>query len=124
MKKKILITIIAAVAALAVPICFCIWFLSGTGSGYYYTRIDNTDVKQVDSRDGVIDFQGGMPYSYTLPSYSENGGEKEITFGASRELTEGAFIRLTVKPIRGVTAWEEVQYEELPAAVQNCYPVS
>ena len=44
-----------------------------------------------------------------------------ITFGASKELKEGAFIRLTVMPIRGVIEWKEVQYDELPAAVQGNY---
>ncbi|MCI8811486.1 MAG: YxeA family protein, partial [Oscillibacter sp.] len=51
----------------------------------------------------------------------ENGSEKEITFGTSRELREGAFIRLTVMPVRGVLDWSEVQYDELPEAVQNHY---
>jgi len=36
-------------------------------------------------------------------------------------LKEGAFVRLTVMPVRGVLEWKEVQYEELPAAVQNHY---
>ncbi len=63
-----------------------------------------------------------MAFYYTLLSYDENGREKDITFGTSRELKEGAFIRLTVMPIRGVTEWSEVQYEELPEAVQSRYP--
>lgn len=77
--------------------------------------------KQVDSRGGVIDLQGGLPYSYTLPAYDENGSKKDITFGASRELKEGAFLCLTVAPVRGVVEWSEVQYDELPAAVQVHY---
>jgi len=36
-------------------------------------------------------------------------------------LKEDAFIRLTVMPIRGVLEWIEVQYDELPTAVQNEY---
>ncbi len=52
-----------------------------------------------------------MSYSYTLPAYNENGDKKDITFGTSRELKEGAFIRLTVMPIRGVLEWSEVQYD-------------
>ncbi|MCI8383267.1 MAG: YxeA family protein, partial [Lachnospiraceae bacterium] len=58
--------------------------------------------------------------------YDENGKGKDITFGTSKELKEGAFIRLTVMPIRGVLEWKEVQYDELPAAVQSNYtaPIS
>ncbi len=69
----------------------------------------------------MIDFDGNMDYSYTLFSYDENGNGKDITFGTSRKLKEGAFIRLTVMPIRGVLEWSEVQYDELPIAVQEQY---
>ena len=65
-----------------------------------------------------------MDYSYTLFSYNENGKGKDITFGTSKELKEGAFIRLTVMPIRGVLEWKEVQYDELPAAVKSNYAAS
>ena len=36
-------------------------------------------------------------------------------------LKDGAFIRIEVAPIRGVISWEEMQYEQLPAAVQGKY---
>ena len=75
----------------------------------------------MDAKGGVISFKGNLPYSYTLLSYDEKGNEKEITFGTSRELKEGAFIRLTVMPVRGVLDWSEVQYDELPSAVQAHY---
>ena len=121
MKKKLKI-IIGVVAVLLIGLVgFCAWFLSGSGSAEYYAQIDNTKVEQVDSNGGVINFKGNLPYSYTLLSYDENGSEKEITFGASKKLREGAFIRLTVMPVRGVLDWSEVQYGELPAAVQNHY---
>lgn len=102
-------------------ICFCIWFLSGACSTYYYSQIDNSKIEQVESKGGVINFNGSMDYSYTLFSYNEDGKGKDITFGTSKELKEGAFIRLTVMPIRGVLEWKEVQYDELPAAVQDNY---
>ncbi len=118
MKKKILLGI--GSAALVV-ICFGIFLLSGAGSTYYYSQIDNSKIEQGNTNGGVIDFDGNMDYSYTLFSYDENGDGKDITFGTSRELKEGAFIRLTVMPIRGVLAWSEVQYDELPIAVQEQY---
>ena len=121
MKKQIKIAIGAAAVLLIVLIGFCAWFLSGSGSTEYYAQIDNTKVEQVDTKGGVISFKGNLPYSYALTAYDEKGGEKEITFGTSRELKEGAFIRLTVMPVRGVLDWSEVQYDELPAAVQAHY---
>ena len=121
MKKKLKIIIGVVAVFLIGLVGFCAWFLSGSGSTEYYAQIDNTKVEQADSDGGVISFKGNLPYSYTLLSYDENGSEKEITFGTSRELREGAFIRLTVMPVRGVLDWSEVQYDELPAAVQNHY---
>ena len=47
--------------------------------------------------------------------------EKEITFGTSKELQDGVFISQEVVPVRGVTSWDEVQYEELPEAVRSKY---
>ena len=124
MKRKMMVGIAAAVIIMAGFICFCIWFLSGAGSSYYYGQIDNSKVEQAKSKGGVVSFSGNMDYSYTLFCYNEDGRGKNITFGTSRELKEGAFIRLTVMPVRGVLEWNEVQYEELPAAVRGKYTSS
>jgi len=121
MKKQVKIAIGAAAVLLIGLVGFCAWFLSGSGSTEYYSQIDNSKVEQVDAKGGVISLKGNLPYSYTLLSYDEDGSEKEITFGTSRELRDGAFIRLTFMPIRGVLDWSEVQYDELPAAVQAHY---
>lgn len=124
MKRRLFVGMGVVIAVILGLICFCIWFLSGAGTTDYYTQIDNSKIEQVDSRDGVVDLHGGMPYSYTLRSYDENGKEKDVTFGTERELKESAFVRLTVMPVRGVLEWSEVKYEELPAAVQKKYTVS
>ena len=124
MKRKLTIGIAAVVILIVGVIGFCMWFLSGTGSTYYYSQIDNSKIEQTESKGGVINFSGSMDYSYTLFSYDKNGKGKNITFGTSKELKEGAFIRLTVMPIRGVLEWKEVQYDELPAAVQSNYTAS
>ena len=122
MGKKVFIPIgLAAVLVLGI-VLGCNWFFSEASSAHYYTQIDNSRFRQV-SQQGMIDLSGngGMDYSYTLTSYDENGGEKEITFGVSRELRGSAFLCLTVSPVRGVLNWSEVQYDELPPAVQAHY---
>ena len=124
MKKKMIVGFSVVAVIIAGFICFCIWFLSGAGSTYYYSQIDNSKMDQGESKGGVINFSGSMDYSYTLFSYNENGKGKDITFGTSKELKDGAFIRLTVMPFRGVLEWKEVQYDELPAAVQSNYAAS
>ena len=121
MKKQVKIALGAAAVVLIGLFVFCVWFLSGSGSTEYYTQIDNTKVEQVETNGGVISLKGNLPWSYTLTAHDETGGEKEITFGTSRELRDGAFIRLTVMPAGGVLDWSEVQYDELPAAVQTHY---
>lgn len=120
MKKGILIGIGTALAVAAVVIGLGAGVLSGNGS-LYYTQIDNSKITEGEPRNGVIDMQGGMSYSYTLTAYDEKGVEKEITFGASRELREDAFLQLTVSPVRGVVEWSELTYEELPMKVQGKY---
>ena len=122
MRKMVVgITVIAVIAAGF--ICLCMWLISGAGSTYYYAQIDNRKIERTSSRGGVIDLHGGMDYSYTLPACDEDGAKKDITFGTSRELKEGAFIRLTVMPVRGVLEWSEVPYDELPSAVQSNFAV-
>lgn len=111
---------IAIIAVLLVAAAVCAVFFSNAGTTYRYTQIDNSKKEKIESRGGVIDLKGGMDYQYTLPSYNEDGKEKDITFGTSRELREGAFVRLTVA-LRGVIKWEEVQYDEMPLSVQDKY---
>lgn len=119
MIKKIIVGITVVAVIVAGFICFGMWFLSGAGSTYYYAQIDNSKIERTSSRGGVIDLHGGMDYSYTLHACDEDGAKRDITFGTSRELKEGAFIRLTVMPVRGVLEWSEVTYDELPAVVQR-----
>ena len=88
MKKKMIVGFSVVAVIIAGFICFCVWFLSGAGSTYYYSQIDNSKMEQVESKGGVINFSGSMDYSYTLFSYNENGKGKDITFGTSRELKE------------------------------------
>lgn len=119
MKRKKIFAVFAAAAVICLAVVLTLHFTQ-IGSTYYYTQIDNTKIQQVSSRGGVIDFNR-MDYAYTLAAYSEKGKEKEIKFGTSRELKDGAFLRLKVLPARGVTDWNEVKFEELPEKVKEMY---
>lgn len=94
---------------------------SCSGANTYFTCVDNTKVEKQTSSGGVIDPTGGMPYRYTLDAYDEKGAKTEIGFGTSRVLREGAYLKLTTAPLRGVTAWEEVTWEDLPEKVRLQY---
>ena len=124
MKKSMKISLVtfAALVAAGTALFLLSRMFGGDSVQIYYTRIDNSKIKENHSSGGVIDLTGGLAYSYTLPAYDENGKEREIEFGMSRKLTQDAFIRLEVLPVRGVVNWSEARYDELPAAVRACYP--
>lgn len=111
----------AAVVVSAAILCYTLFFTGFTDTDCY-VQVDNSRISRAGAQ-GVIDLSGngGMEFSYTLPAYDKDGVQKDVTFGVSRELREGAFLRLTVRPGRGVMGWEEVRYDELPPAVQAHY---
>lgn len=111
MMKKVLMTVGVGVV---VVLCIGVALFVGVGSSECYTQINNTKISEIEP-------EGDMIYAYTLTAYDEKGKTKEVTFKTSRELTEDAFVCLEVAPMRGVVSWEEVQYDELPTAVQSHY---
>ena len=113
-KKK---TIIIAVIAILVVAFIAVAFLATQKSADYYTQIDNDCVTEIAPH-------GAMNYRYTLSAYDETGAEKELkelNFETSRILTDDAYLCLKVAPFRGVVTWAEVQFDEMPAAVQEQY---
>ena len=121
MKGKKLVTIVSVLVVAVALLGFGSLFLTSAANTDYYTQIDNSAIRTQHSSGGVIDPTGGLAYAYDLPAYNKDGREKDISFGMSRQLREGAFLHLTVNPIRGVLAWEEVEYSALPEAVRSHY---
>lgn len=110
-KKK---TIIVAVIAVLVIAFIAVAFLAIQKSSNYYTQIDNDCVTEIAPH-------GAMNYRYTLSVYDETGVEKKLSFETSRILTDDACLCLKAAPFRGVITWAEVQFDEMPAAVQEQY---
>ena len=110
-QKKSIIVAIAALFAVAIAAVPLIAMQPPTNC---YTQIDNRAVIEIPPH-------GAMNYRYELPAYDENGAEKILAFETSRILTDNAYLCLKVAPFRGVIAWAETQFEELPAAVQEKY---
>lgn len=107
-KIPIIIITILAILVLGAALYFIEYY-----DAVYYTKIDNSKVAKISSSDD-------MKYEYTLDCYNENGRKKEIKFKTTRELREDAYLLLKVR-VLGVHFWEEVQYDELPNKVQECY---
>ena len=116
MKKIILVTTAMTVL---ISLFFLRMVFSNDAREFYYVKIDNGKIESLGARKGVIDFDGGMAYKYTLTGFNERGEEKTVSFGVNRHLKEGAYLKLSVVPIRGVTEWEEVIFEEMPEAVRG-----
>ena len=87
-----------------------LFYLTFLTDSSWYVRVDNARATDIMPR-------GGMYYRYELPARNERGQERTLTFETGRLLREGAWLRLHVAPIRGVTAWEEIPPEALPWAV-------
>lgn len=113
MKKVIIIigtVFVLLTAALAVVVFICV----GVGDNSFYTRVDNAHVKDVDDHD--------MKFSYSLPAVSSSGEKKTVEFMTYRRLREGALLKLELLPLRGVTDWEEVQWNDLPDIIKSVFP--
>lgn len=109
--KESLPMILAAFVAIII-VLITMYFLEFSQS-FYYTQIDNTKVERISATDD-------MKYKYTLECYNETGNKKEIEFKTSRELREGAYLKLEVLA-SGVHSWEEIQFENLPDKVRLNY---
>lgn len=88
----------------------------GWAGSDWYTQIDNSCAKRISQSDG-------MNYEYTLSCFDSDGRQRDISFKTERELREGAYIKLSVQPLRGVTYWEEVIWDDMPDAAREHYPL-
>lgn len=110
----IVILVVLGVLAAAVLGMGTLYQSSAENVADYYSRIDN-------SLAAPINPHGGMNYRYTLQAYRADGQGKSLELDTSRILKDGAFIKIQVAPMRGVLGWEEMQYDQLPPAVQDRY---
>ena len=106
MKNTMKIVAVCAALAAVAAIAGGIYLFLGQPQ-IYYTQIDNSKIQEIDSDDE-------MKYEYTLPAFSEDGDEKEVSFKTVRHLRAGAYLKLSLRPVRGVITWEEVEQKQLP----------
>ena len=111
--KKVIITVIISIIFALAAVFVASSFLFGNRS-YFYTQIDNTKYTVSHQKDKTY-------YTYQLTAYDENGKESELSFDTLRELRSLAYLKLETSTM-GVINWEEVQWSEIPAAVQEKLP--
>ncbi|MED1556267.1 YxeA family protein [Bacillus paramycoides] len=86
------------------------------GKDEYYVQI-TVDGKEYNGKSS-----NGEPYKnyeYKLNGFDKEGKEKELEFNAQKNLRKEAFLRVYNSDKKGVTAWEEVKKDELPAKVKE-----
>ncbi|MDQ0216394.1 uncharacterized protein (TIGR01655 family) [Oikeobacillus pervagus] len=57
-------------------------------------------------------------FEYTLKGINEDGKETEVTFTASKQLRNEAYLKIDTKRSY-VKSWEEIQFNEIPATVRE-----
>ncbi|MEY8350690.1 YxeA family protein [Bacillus cereus] len=91
--------------------------LNRMGKDEYYVQIT------VDGKEKIQQVDGGggkhKSFEYKLPAFDKDGKEKEMEFTAVKNLRKEAFLRVFYSDKKGVTAWEEVKKDELPAKVKE-----
>ncbi|ETT75791.1 YxeA family protein [Bacillus mycoides] len=90
--------------------------LNRMGKDEYYVQI-TVDGKEYHSKaDNGETFKD---YQYKLTGFDKDGKEKELEFIAQKNLRKEAFLRVYHSDKKGVSAWEEVKKDELPAKVKE-----
>ncbi|MED0990220.1 MULTISPECIES: YxeA family protein [Bacillus] len=86
------------------------------GKDQYYVQITADGIEKNGKSDN------GEPYKYfeyKLKGFDKDGTEKELEFTAEKNLRKDAFLRVYHSDKKGVSAWEEVKKDELPAKVKE-----
>ncbi|MED0970024.1 YxeA family protein [Bacillus paramycoides] len=90
--------------------------LNRMGKDEYYVQI-TVDGKEYNGK--LDNGKSYKDYQYKLTGFDKDGKEKELEFNAQKNLRKEAFLRVYYSDKKGVTAWEEVKKDELPAKVKE-----
>ncbi|MDM5190581.1 YxeA family protein [Bacillus sp. DX4.1] len=90
--------------------------LNRMGKDSYYVQIT------VDGKEKKGKADNGEPYTnyeYKTSGFDEDGKEKTMEFNANKNLRKEAFLCVYYSDKKGVTSWEEVKKEDIPAKVKE-----
>lgn len=115
------ITVIFAVVVIG-ALGFFLFRMLGTqdynkiGADAYYTRITGAGEPQENNyTDSHGKQQVDVRYRYDLKAYDQSGQARDLDFTASKQLRKDAYLKVYYKKGKGVTTFEEVQKNKLPA---------
>ncbi|MBY0597368.1 YxeA family protein [Bacillus bingmayongensis] len=117
MKRYIaLISILALFATMLVGCVSINKMYNRGGKDVYYVQIKNDGEEHKDRFDNGEQY---IYYQYKLVGFDKDGKEKELEFRADKNLRKEAFLSVFYSDKRGVTSWEEVKKDDLPAKVKE-----
>ncbi|WP_410985604.1 YxeA family protein [Bacillus cereus] len=90
--------------------------LNRLGKDEYYVQIKTDGVKTTEKSDIG---EKSTSFKYKLTGFDKDGKEKELEFDVQKNLSKEAFLRVYYSDKKGVSAWEEVKKDELPAKVKE-----
>ncbi len=83
------------------------------GKDEYYVQITTDGIEK------TYDGNTSKYFEYKLTGFDKDGKEKELKFDAQKKLRKEAFLRVYYSDKKGVSAWEELKKNELPAKVKE-----
>ena len=106
---------------IGVVLVMTVLVLAGIGLKWGYDQVfvnADTWYAQVDGSHMSAAGENGNDFDvhYELPAVDADGNAQTLGFDSSRELREGAYLKLETLALRGVVSWEEVQQKDIPAA--------
>ncbi|PRT14444.1 hypothetical protein C6353_24875 [Bacillus toyonensis] len=90
--------------------------LNRLGKDEYYVQITMDGIERIEKSDSG---ETAKYIGYKLTGFDKDGKEKELEFDADKNLRKEAFLRVYYSDKNGVSAWEEVKKDELPAKVKE-----
>ena len=90
----------------------------GWNLGTYYVQVDNERCTPT-SEETRQRFGEEMVCEYRLEGVRDDGSTASLSFFTTRELRNGAYLRLDVWPLLGVRGWEEVPWDDVPEAARQ-----
>ena len=112
--KKILIGLVALLAILMGA--GFMWYQSNYGGQAYYVQI-KADGKEIT--DLTSDGEKMKRYEYQQIGYSDKGAAQSLTYTASHNLKQKAYLKITYNKSKGVTSWNEVQADKVPKLARD-----
>jgi len=115
--KKILIPIIVFIVLIVAGIIFLMSFdFNRFGKSHAYIEVmEPTEILEDQLSNGEI----MKRYAYNQNAYKDNGEEIKITFTASKELRQGAYLQMYLDKKGNVTSYDEISFDDIPKAAQE-----